>query len=313
MLAISALLLLSVIVAIMQRQQLYDWYILRSYEPPSEIVELAEESGMSEYAKRIFFVNRPSIEDSETFNSYCRQNEYTIVLGCYIGGQSGIHIFEIKDQQLYGIKQVTAAHEMLHAGYDRLSSKERSWINELLLRFYDELNDERIRKNVETYRANNPDIVPNELHSILATEVRVLTPELEQYYSRYFTDRLRVVAHSERYEAVFEDLKQQIADYDAELSALRYRIDELESALKTEKEYLEGESNRLDQLAAVRDVAAFNAAVPSFNARLDSYNAEVVRYQQLISEYNATVEKRNEAAYERSSLANSINSKYEQL
>src|SRR5690606_3442881 len=108
-----------------------------------------------------------------------------IVLGCFVEGQ-GIYLYNVSDERLDGVKEVTAAHEVLHAGYSRLSSRDKARINHLLDQAFQANNDERIKETVETYRKRDPSIVSNELHSILATEARELPSELEEHYRRYF-------------------------------------------------------------------------------------------------------------------------------
>ena len=116
---------------------------------------------------------------------------------------------EVVDPRLKGVMEVTAAHEMLHVAYQRMSIFEQSQLNKKLQQALNKLQNFRILKLVETYNRQDPRSVDNELHSILGTEVNNLGPELEEHYRAYFTDRASVVALSERYEGMFTSLRAQ--------------------------------------------------------------------------------------------------------
>lgn len=289
------------------REDIYDWWVLRNYIPPQEVATLANETTMTTHARRIFYVNRPDIAQASQFNQACSQ-ETSIVIGCYIPGK-GIYIFNITDQRLAGVKQVTAAHEMLHAAYDRLSLAEQQHINSLTKAEYDKLTSQRIKDNVEKYRSEDPSVVPNELHSILATEVSDLSPELENYYKQYFTNRQAVVSFSNHYEAEFTNRQQQVANFDKQLSDLKSSIDADKSELSLQMNALKAEKSRLDSLISQNRIAEYNNAVPGFNANVGSYNALVRKADSNINTYNQIVQSRNNIAVEMQDLANSIDSR----
>jgi hypothetical protein len=171
---------------------------------------------MTPGARRLFYVYRPVLEDKGSFNQHCSNSEQTIVLGCYIEHQ-GIYLYNISDQRLNGVIEVTAAHEMLHGAYDRLSDKERQRIDGLTAGVAASLTDERIKSTVENYRKKDPSVVPNELHSILATEVRNLPPDLEAYYGRYFTNRKAIVDLADQYKQAFTEREDHVKSIDAQL------------------------------------------------------------------------------------------------
>ena len=125
------------LVGLWQRQNIFDWAQLRDYTPPAAIVSLAEADSMNEKAKRIFYVNHPQLtSDTTSFRQACSISEQTIVLGCYHPDQQGIFVYDVQDERLSGIEEVTSAHEMLHAAYDRLSSKDRKDVDKMLNDFY---------------------------------------------------------------------------------------------------------------------------------------------------------------------------------
>ena len=106
------------------RYSIYDWERLHDYRAPQSIASLADQTSMTSRARNIFYTTYPQINDKTTFNTNCKVTEQTIVLGCYTTGS--IFIFDVKNVELHGVQQVTAAHEMLHAVYVRLSPSEKN-------------------------------------------------------------------------------------------------------------------------------------------------------------------------------------------
>lgn len=288
-----------------------DWWILRDYQPTQEVASITENIALTDKARKIFYVYDPQIEDSSEFNQHCTVAEVSIVLGCYNG--SKIYIFHVDDEKLQGVKEVTAAHEMLHAAYDRLDDKERSRIDQLTQRQFLKLNDERIRNTVQSYRNRDPSVVPNELHSILATEVRNLDAELEEYYRQYFTDRSKVVQLSENYEQVFTDIKNRVERLDAELTLLKAQIDSLEASLSQKASAITAEKSEMDILLERGKVSEYNSRVSAYNASIESYNRERQTYTNLIADYNAKVVVRNQTTIEQNNLVDSLSSKATEL
>src|SRR5579884_1440902 len=73
-----------IIVAIVNRQNIFDWWSLRNYKAPPAIAALASADSMTPYAIKVFEVNHPGIENKSQFNANCPNDggEQTIVLGC---------------------------------------------------------------------------------------------------------------------------------------------------------------------------------------------------------------------------------------
>src|ERR1700761_221828 len=79
-------------VAAYERQNIYDWLALRNYQPPAAIAQLANQTTMNAYTRKVFYVNHPVLLGKSAFNQQCPDNggENTVVLGCYHPGQKGI-------------------------------------------------------------------------------------------------------------------------------------------------------------------------------------------------------------------------------
>lgn len=307
---VSLALLVGLGFAAANRQDIADWWTLREYKPPTMVAAIARETTMTDYGRKIFYVNKPEITTKANFRNVCPTDstEHTIVLGCYHGNQSGIYLLHVDDPRLNGVEHVTAAHEMLHGAYERLSSKERKQLNAQLEDFYNnQLQDERILDTIDSYKKTEPNELVNEMHSIFGTEVRNLPTELETYYSRYFVSRAAVVSFAEHYQAEFTTRQDAIDRYDAQIDALKTQFDNEEAQLKTKQDEID---NLQAELLRLRNsnIAAYNAAVPTYNQLVDAYNAHVQQMKATIAEYNRLVEERNAVALEADELAKEINS-----
>ncbi len=293
---------------VLRQDDVIDWWLLRDYEPSADIQKLADDTTMTDLGRRYFYVYDPQLLDSDTFRSRCTVAEKSIVLGCYASRQ-GIYIYDVTDEQLHGIRQVTAAHEMLHVAYERLSSAERERIDALNLEVFDSLGDERIKRTMEAYRQRDPTIVANELHSILPTEVRELSEELEAYYAKYFEDRLQVVEYSEQYAAVFDAARQRVQELDDQLKSQLTDIESLQVQLDRQAASLEAERARLNVLLENDETEEYNNSVGDFNESVRNYNQTVNRLRSLIDNYNALVSERNNAVIAYESLTSSIDTR----
>jgi chromosome segregation ATPase len=175
------------------------------------------------------------------------------------------------------------------------------------------IKDQRIIKTVKQYNDKDPYIVPNELHSILATEVRKLPAELEIYYQKYFNDRDKVVNLSESYEEAFNEIEDKVAAYDAELKVLKRQIEALQRTLELEQKQLASSKLSLDTYYEQKKYDQYNNLVPDYNALVREHNANVVVIQQKIDRYNTVVKLRNNLATQQNQLYKAIDSRPEKV
>jgi len=286
------------------RNALYDWARLRDYTPPLAVVSLADQTTMTASSRRLFYVNRPEIQSRDAFNTSCPNNggEQTIILGCYHDHETGIFVYDVTDAQLNGVQQVTAAHEMLHGAYERLSTGERSKVDAMLQDFYTNgLQDKRVKDTIDAYRKTEPNDLVNEMHSIFGTEVANLPPGLEAYYTQYFTNRQQVVAFATQYQQAFTGREAQIAQYDAQLKSLKADIEQKENDLKNQGDELNSTRTQVERSNDASQVEAYNANVNQYNALLQTVNNQ-------INQFNSLLDKRNAIALEEKQLYQSINS-----
>lgn len=309
---ITLLLMALPVVGFVKRQAIFDWWKLRDYTPSARIVELANSTTLTDSGKHLFYVYHAELQGSEAFNTSCDFSEQSIVLGCYVSGQ-GIYIFDVKDERLKGIHEVTAAHEVLHAAYERLNTQERSRIDELTQQTFNQLENERIKKTVESYRERDPSIVANELHSILATEVDELPTELETHYAKYFTNRKAVVNYSKQYEQAFSERENRIKEIQQKLESLKNQIDANEKSLAQTKEDLAAQFSNLESQRSSTEANTFNARVRAYNGQVQRYNVQVQQSYALIDQHNALVAEYNKIVGEEKELIQAIDSRPETI
>ncbi len=295
--------LLVFVLARLWTQPVREWLYLRSYVPPAAVAQLAGDTTMTEKGQRLFYLNKPAVLGRQDFNQRCPASaEKTIVLGCYHAVQQGIYIFAVKDKELRGVEQVTAAHEMLHAAYDHMSSKQRKEINALLLNYYEHnLRDTRIHDVLESYKKTEPNDLVNEMHSIFGTEITTLPEELETYYQQYFVNRAKVTGFANQYRKAFTEREAKIETYDRQLTALEQQINDNHELLQ----------QQAGALAADRpSVEASNdqTSIDEYNQRVAGYNALLAQTNTLIDRYNDIVAARNAIALEEKQLQQQLNS-----
>ncbi|MCA9348752.1 hypothetical protein KC878_01245, partial [Candidatus Saccharibacteria bacterium] len=293
------------------RYQIGDWYRLRGYQPGSEIVDLADKASLNDYGRKLFYVNHPELLTADEFNLHCPEKEKSVVLGCYNG--TNIYLYNVDATELSDVKQITAAHEMLHAAYARLSGDEKQSVNDWLKVAEANIVNSRITQIIKSYGDLSDEARFNELHSIIGTEVANLPSFLEDYYSKYFVDRSEVVAASQRYEGVFLKLEKQIAQYDEQLVSLSLNIRSVEATIENQVEVLDQKRQKLDLFYASEEYGKYNDSVPEYNRLVEIYNQAVENLKQLISDYNDIVNARNLLGVQQNNLAQSLDSHYKSL
>lgn len=309
----TVLTLIATIGVVSNRQLIRDQYVARTASLQSQAVDLEGSLDLTNHAQFIYRASQPQILPAAEFNESCKSvaHEHSIVLGCYTRQQ--IYVYDVKDERLNGVKEVTAAHELLHALYERLPAGEKANLNRELTQTAESIEDQRFKETLAEYRRTEPDQIENEMHSILGTEIEVLPASLEAHYGKYFKDRKKIVAYAKQYEDAFTSLDEQIADYDQQLQSLKQQKEELESTLATEQQVIESEKSRLDSLRSLGDAREYNQAVPEYNARIQNYNQLVAGLKQTVEDYNQLVVKRNALAATQNDLVKQLDSSYDPL
>ena len=300
-----------------------DWLNVKPQASSPDIERLATATAMTRSAQRLFYRQDPTIEQRREFLSTCSKVPVKgVMMGCYSrrGSVGKIAIQVVTEPRLQGMMEVTAAHEMLHAAYDKFEKFERDRLTPLLESAVTRVKDERLLKVLNQYKADDRERYINELHSHLGTEISNLgEPELEKHYEKYFTDRQQTVSFAVKAGSTLrvidkqaEKLKPEIDRLEIDLKARRAELDSSESQSKSSSQRLEEKSLALNQVRerAENGVAngdpstglmtefenqrsRFNDAVEVHNsqvrerqAQIDSYNTIVVDYKKKVDEYN---------------------------
>lgn len=206
-----------------QRQSIQDYFAAQDFTPTAQMAETIDLLQLTPTGDLIFRATQPTVEGRETFNDSCRHagiGDEGHLLGCYVHGT--IHLFEINDARLRGIVEVTAAHELLHATYDRLTMRDQEALAKRLTDYYRQVasNDEAFVERMDVYSHLSQARFANELHSVFATEVRELPMWLEEHYAQWFANRDAVVDLFDAYHELFLQVRNDIEALEVELTEL---------------------------------------------------------------------------------------------
>lgn len=311
---LTAILLAVVLVLTLaaNEQQITDQITVWRFQPDPAISQMATDSGMSPRGRFIFYASQPQLNDRDEFNQNCASVETApIILGCY--SMRRIFIFNVTDERIAGVKTVTAAHEMLHAVYGRLSDGDRNDVNILLQRQLGQTRDQRILDLVALYEDAEPGQRLNELHSIFGTEVADLLPELENYYKQYFDDRSRVVAMAVQYQSVFDELQSRQSDLAKQLESIKAEINDREVAYQKVMQQLSDDIDAFNARAAQQggfaNLSEFNAARSNLLIRQDRLNNDAAMINDLVDKYNGGVNDLNALGGEYEELRSNLDSR----
>lgn len=284
-------------VAYLNRQYIIDKVVVARFVPSSGVIALADKSGMNSYGKFLYLASQPSLDAADRFNQNCQKTETTTsILGCYNNGR--IYIFNVTDPQLSGVSEVTATHEMLHAAYDRLTQYDKDKINILLDSEYIKLiSDKSFAEKMAFYDRTEAGQRDNELHSVIGTEIALISPELETYYSKYFSNRQAVVGLNAEYIGVFKSLEDKATD-------LKNQMDNLIISINTRSDQYKESVQSLNE-----DITAFNNSanddqfltqaqfdyqrsllsdrISAINSNQQDINADIGQYNLIMAEYNS--------------------------
>jgi hypothetical protein len=308
---LSAILISAAAYLLLNRQHVIDQITVWQYQPTSEVVSLADRSGMNDNGRFLYYASQPTLESTQNFNKECdRLEASTSILGCYTNDH--IYIYNVTDPQLDGIREVTAAHEMLHAVYQRMSDSDRSKVDVLLEAEYTKLeSDPAFKERMDFYARTEPGERDNELHSVIGTEVANISPELEAHYKQYFSDRQKVTTLATQYKSVFTSLTNQANQIGSQLTALASSIQSRSIAYNNDVQVLNTDIQTFNSRAAnngFSSQAQFNKERASLVAREAALATERTAINDGISQYNTLLDKYNSIAAASKKLYNSIDS-----
>ena len=120
------------VIVVLKREWILDWWKGLSYEPSAEMVAIRDSLSLTGEGEFLFKASAPKLSEREEFNTNCREilDEEMSVLGCYTDGD--IYVYNIQSSELKGIREVTTAHELLHAVWKRMADGEKQELNRAL-------------------------------------------------------------------------------------------------------------------------------------------------------------------------------------
>jgi hypothetical protein len=123
-LGIGAVLVAGAAWASANSQRIDDQFVVWNFTPSAAIKTYATRSTMTDEGRFLFYASTPVIAQESRFDKICADHQEDVgILGCYVPGDREIFLYDVTDARLDGIEEVVAAHEMLHAAWDRMSAR----------------------------------------------------------------------------------------------------------------------------------------------------------------------------------------------
>ncbi len=298
-------------VAYLNKQYIIDSVVVWQFVPAAGVLDLVDRAGMNDNGKFFYLASQPKIETAQDFNNNCQRTEATTsILGCYNNGL--IYIYNVTDAKLNGVREVTAAHEALHAIYSRMGEPEKSKINSLLESEYTKLiSDSDFKEKMAFYDRSEAGRRDNELYSVIGTEVKSINPELEAYYSQYFSDRQKVVALNQKYITVFKTIQDRASILKSEMDIIATDINEKTNQYNSDIEKLNNDiqsfnNNAQNNVFSSQD--EFNDQRSQLTSRVNSIDALRVNINNEVKQYNLILAEYNSLAIQSQDLYKSIDS-----
>lgn len=305
--------------AVANPRQVDDQLTVWSYEPDPAIVRYADRAGLSEEGRFLFYASVPEVLPPERFDLFCSFEETGLgVLGCYTLADGRIFLYDVTNSDLDGYEVVVAAHEMLHAAWDRLSLDEQEALAPLLKADFARLGPEHeLVERIAEYEAIDPGSRIPELYAILGTEVHALAPELDEHYARYFDDRSRTTELYAQVAAVFAGLEERLQQLSDELNARLADLEADQAAYSQAADKLKADITAFNERASrpggYTSQSAFQADQQALLDRQAALEEERAAINTAVDEYNTLLEELEELNDEAAELNRAINIEAEPL
>lgn len=300
------------IYALIQNPVVQDVWKGWQYQETSEVSEIRKSLELTGTGERIFLATQPAIEEAEAFNDHCDSHRTDVsLLGCYIGDK--IYIYDVQAESLQDSHKVTAAHELLHAAWKRLSNGERQAVTDLLqeVRWS---NADWVKEELALY---GEDEQTEELYTRVGTKLRDIPEDLEKHYAKYFTNRLKIVEYYENYQAPFNELKEKNAEIYEKIQKLNQEIESGRTEYNKRIAELDRQIKTFNQCA---ETEGCFTSKESFQAQRERLEAEKVRLDELRESLNKKIDQNNELVNEYQQnqealgeLNNALNSNWEKI
>ena len=293
------------------RQYVVDIVHYLQYRPSSSVSAIAKNTTMTDKGTFYFYTSKPELDDSKTFNKSCQRKEANSpILGCYTSQR--IYIYNVTNEKLDGMEEVTAAHETLHAIYERLSTDEKDKLKTEIDAAYKRVKTPELQDRMQYYQKNEPGEETNELYAILGTEFANLGPSLEAHYAKYFSDRQKIVRYNNKTQSIFTRLTNQAKSISDQINSL------VETINADTKQYNNDSAELTTEIAAFNTRAKrtngfssqseFDSARSSLLAKVNALNSTRDRIEANIAVYKKLRTQLEAIAAESDALNKSIDS-----
>jgi len=230
-------------------------------------------------------------------------------LGCYYNQH--IYVYDVKNDELQGVKQSVLAHELLHAVWSRMTNSEHDKIGKLLEQVYAN-HREDLAEHMENY---TPDSQLDELHSVIGTEIEPSTlPEaLRQHYAQFFTSHAVVYGFFSQYHDKFATIQQRIDDLQAQIDAKQSQLDvetaKYNQAYDSWSHDVEIFNNRANSEGGFASRYDFDQQRAALVERRDALNKDYQKLSVLTDELNDLIKEYNQNLVRSTRLYDSIDSR----
>lgn len=195
--------------------------------PSDEIVALADAAHLSDEGRQLLYGTRPELLDATAFAGRCAGTAGAQpqpgggAVGCYHQATDTIVLYAPSDPRLRAFVVETAAHEVLHAAWARLTADEQTRLVPLLEAEVASIPaDDAIHQQIAGSIGAHSENRPTELFAYVGTQVwrdGGLHPQLEAVYSRVVADRSALVGVHTSWVALLDGMR---ADLEAGWQAL---------------------------------------------------------------------------------------------
>ena len=298
------------IVIALNRQVIIDFSRGLLYKPTPEMEQIRTDLDLTSHGEIIFNASHPELNTKDDFNEKCRDDETAAILGCY--REQNIYVYNITDEKLDGILELTTAHELLHAVYERMSISEKDDLKELLENVYVE-NKVILEKEVGSYETVEQ---LEEIYVRVGTEVKELPDALEKHYATIFVDQDKIVDYYNKYIKIFREIEDEFKKIEYEMTELDTQIDTKTDDYEKELSVLNAEIEEFNNCAETP--GCFNSDYEFSVRRGELVERQTVlqalydELDRLINQYNLDVDKFNDNVIRSEDLQNIINS-YERV
>ena len=306
--------------AVTNQQWISDRAIARQFVPDQALQHYVTDASLTAEGEVYLYASLPQIVPAGEFDRYCSRDEPGIgVLGCYRLGEKRIYLYDVTDERLEAMEPVIAAHEMLHAAWDRFSQEEKDALGLLLEEALAALpSDHPMYERIANYEAHDVTSRIPELYSLMGTEVESLPAALEAHYSRFIADRQAVVALAKQVYDIFDNFGAEVQHIVDDLSDRSDIIDALKATYESDAAILGADisvyNDRVARYNDGEDVAGankFDQERDNLIARQAELAAERDTILELIDEYNALLDQLNFLNDQLTELNQGINIKLE--